>query len=96
MAESVGKLVLTVLQNTCCIASCPYKEEGNIYREQLESRISEKLKHRVSGGKEVRVLEKRVKALELAVARAIEWSDRGRKLNQHDIAYLHGVLDKKD
>lgn len=95
MAEPAGVLVLGVLKQDCSVASCPYKYGDDSYGKKIAQKIEQKLKHRVADGNEVRALEKRVKELELGISRVAEWADKGKKLNQHDLAYLRSLIERK-
>ena len=92
MAESVGKLALKVVAKDCSVASCPYRYGDQSYSKRAEERIEKQLKHRVADGNEVKELEKRVKDLELGITRVLDWGKK--RLNQHDLAYLKGLLEK--
>jgi hypothetical protein len=93
MADPVWKLVLSVIQDDCPAASCPYRYGDGATK--LSDLITRKLKHRVSDGNEVRALGRRVKELEAAVRRALEASDKNRKLNSQEMEHLRNTLKKK-
>lgn len=93
MAEPVGKLVLNVIKDDCSADSCPYRYGDGA--TSLMELVNKKLKHRVSDGNEVRALGRRVKELEAAVTRALEASDKNRKLNQQEIEHLKNALKKE-
>lgn len=93
MAEPVSKLVLAVVRQDCCLASCPYRYGDDHDSKRLEEKVEKKLKHRVADGNEVRALEKRVKELEGAISRFI--LAHRKKIDPTELVALQNVLNKK-
>ncbi len=95
MADPSGKIVLNIVRKDCPSVSCPYRYGDGVNVARLGEKISEKLKHRVADGNEVRALERRVAVLESTCTRVLEAADKGRKLNAQEIALLKNTLQKK-
>lgn len=95
MAESAHKLVIDIVQADCAAPSCPYRSGDGVASRRLLKKIESKLKHRVADGNEVRALEKRIKELEGAVKRALEATEKGRRLNAQEVTHLQNTLQKR-
>lgn len=94
MAESASKLVLDIIAIDCT-APCPYRGGDGVNSRRVSKKIDAKLKHRVSDGNEVRVMEKRIKDLEKVAKRVLEAAEKGRRLNAQEILHLQNVLQKR-
>jgi hypothetical protein len=93
MADPVGVVVADVVIKHCTSHTCPYRYgDSESIKKKLSERLTQKVKHRLADGNEVRVLETRIAVLEKALKSCLTKATSGTVFTKSDLDELKKVL----
>lgn len=100
MAEPVGSVAADTVAKVCTAHECPYRYgDAETIKKKLGERLTQKLKHRLADGNDVRALETRVANLEKVLKMCLSKASAGASFTKSDLEDMKKALNppkKKD
>ncbi len=98
MADDIGSVATNAVAKVCPAHECPYRYgSAEDIKKRLAERLTQKIKHRLADGNEVRRLERRVEDLEKVLKMCLTKATSNMTFTTKELGEIKKVLnpDKK-